>query len=89
MVGREDKRKNNRTMLPALKKTMQLQVTRVSENIAFDRCMSTVSIGQNPNFGLVEEAYCLVLLNLGTVTIDYYIKTGGSKHDDSGVPWLG
>ena len=28
MVGREDKRTNNRTMLPALKKTMQLQVIR-------------------------------------------------------------
>ena len=42
MVGREDKRMNNRTMLPALKKQCSFRLLGSSVNRAFERWRSTV-----------------------------------------------
>ena len=53
MIGREDKRKNNRTMLQALQNNAAAGYQGPVKNRAFKRCMSTVFIGQNPNFGLI------------------------------------
>ena len=44
MVGREYKRTNNRTMLPALKKQCSCRLSGSSENRAFESCKTTESI---------------------------------------------
>ena len=43
MVGKEDKRTNNRIMFPALKKQCSCRLSGSSENRTFERCRSTLN----------------------------------------------